>query len=254
MRRFTVGPEEFVTFQIAFVASDGFVIASDTKISDERCGIRTGSLGPKIFTPQDDGIILACACSDGADLAFQAKDKLFARLERSTPLPLARMWSELSQIGCEVKAIAAAANSQASGSLLVAYWDAGMSTLLRLDISREDSMCERVYDRAAVASDALRRVTGDRLNSSVFFSEQYYEPQRVVDDLIFLAAHTVVMAGKRNPEFVQGLEILKCKDGILYRLSKEEIETLRRRSADLDSKIRSTLFEREGSGRALDEN
>lgn len=31
------------------------------------------------------------------------------------------------------------------------------------------------------------------------------------------------MAGRRNPEFVQGLEIVKCKEGKLSRLSEGEI-------------------------------
>jgi hypothetical protein len=52
------------------------------------------------------------------------------------------------------------------------------------------------------------------------------------------------MAGRRNPETVNGLEIVKCKEGQVAPLSSDEMNTLKHRSVDLDDKIRAMLGRR----------
>jgi hypothetical protein len=243
------GRGKSVTFQVALLGSDGFVVASDTKITDERCGVRTGSSGPKVFTftNREAKISCACACSGAADLAFQAKDKLFIRLRTGeSSLSASNVCSELLQIGDDIRknsfgTSVAPGNSHACGSLLLALAESGKPTLWRLDITQAMPTCEQVYDKSAAATDARKRVVGDHLNSSVFFTEQYYEPNRLVDELVFLAAHTVLMAGRRNPENVNGLEIVKCKNGELSQLAEGEIRAFRHRSVELDDKIRGLL-------------
>jgi hypothetical protein len=56
-----------------------------------------------------------------------------------------------------------------------------------------------------------------------------------------LAAHAVLMAGKTNPCYIEGLEIVECRKDGFTRLTPEEIAALAERSAALDSQIAKQL-------------
>lgn len=86
---------------------------------------------------------------------------------------------------------------------------------------------------------------GDSTTPACFFSERYYR-ERPIEDLIFLAAHTVLMAGAMNPAGVAGLGIVLCRPAGFTTVSDEEVSDLTARSKRLDSEIAAALFNRRG--------
>jgi hypothetical protein len=65
---------------------------------------------------------------------------------------------------------------------------------------------------AFTQSNASKTVYGDPANPIVFFSEEFYKPERSVDELAFLAAH-IVTAGAKYNSMVGGLRLIVWREG-----------------------------------------
>lgn len=85
---------------------------------------------------------------------------------------------------------------------------------------------------------------GDDRNAAIFFFERYYQNDRKINELLLLAAHSVLMAGQLNPTGVGGLEIVTWREAEdrPKRLSESEIATLTKLSKSLDDNILSQIF------------
>lgn len=81
---------------------------------------------------------------------------------------------------------------------------------------------------------------GDNNTAAPFFTESYYR-NRPVEELTFLAAHTVLTAGTMSPS-VKGLDIVICQASGCKMLSNSDIEGLAIRSEALRSQISNALF------------
>ncbi len=222
-----------MTFQVAMLGSDGFIMASDTKIVRE-AEVRSSSSSTKIFSHPKRGLV--CACS-GQEVSLLAKDRLFETVE-DTPLDQPHMWKVLMEVAgatwrhCYGEEAVVPHIAQEKGTLLVAEFGEQGPKLWTVDIAYTP-VCEEVQDKA---------VAGDRGNPATFILERYFQANSSVDDLSFLAAHTVLLAGQLNSAAIQGLEILICKDGQLRRIGPNEQETLEHQSRELDDLIRQKLL------------
>ena len=88
-------------------------------------------------------------------------------------------------------------------------------------------MCQKITTKV---------VAGDNVNAAIFWSERYY--RRVpVRELIPLAAHLVISAGKLNRGAISGLEIVSCDGSGIRRMSDESTRELEEAANELDKSI-----------------
>jgi hypothetical protein len=85
-------------------------------------------------------------------------------------------------------------------------------------------------------------VMGDVANPATYFLERCYRPTLPVSQLIFLAAHIILMGPSFNSVGVGGLNITKCEAGKAESLSLDQLHDLEKRSFQVDEQIGS-LFE-----------
>jgi hypothetical protein len=78
---------------------------------------------------------------------------------------------------------------------------------------------------------------GDNKNAAVFIAERYYRENFKIEELLPLAAHSVLMAGKLNPASVAGLDIAvwRNSESLPIMLSQEDTSALKIRSDSVDS-------------------
>jgi hypothetical protein len=236
-------PEDFpVTFQVALGASDGWLIASDTKENryagfSSMPNLRETVETRKITYHRNTGTVYtSCgdyimreACRDVVDMyesefsdyptdydAFQARLRAIGdatwKKERGKTLP--------PQYRC---ALFAFGNSRP-------FWT------LQLPHPREKaSLVQFTYDRV---------FNGDHTNPSKFFVETYHDQELPVRALLPLAAHTILMGGELNPSGVGGLEIVFCEKGkiVELRFGSAELKKLSIHTEQLYSLIRSQLL------------
>jgi 20S proteasome alpha/beta subunit len=87
-----------------------------------------------------------------------------------------------------------------------------------------------------------RIVIGDKYNSARLFTNLYYKKGRPVSELVFLAAHTALMASRENPAFVNGLQVaILPRNGAPYYLPQNRTEALEDLSRSLHADIASSL-------------
>ena len=84
---------------------------------------------------------------------------------------------------------------------------------------------------------------GSAGNLAMLFTMRYRD-LRPVEELKFLAAHSVIEAHTFNPSVVDGLELWSCIDGRVERASKAELTKLSERSVRFDKFIDTHLFAR----------
>ena len=202
--------EDFlVTFQCVLGASNGWVLASDTLANNFATGGRRGdaddivvreSFHTSKISHEADIQTIRTVCGD--DYARHLAGVIVESVRRE-PLDL----SDFSSVEERLKRVTeeqwrrdarkyGKPNDQINrvGIFIFEYgrpfWIVDMGRETRVD---------NIYDRF---------VSGDRTNSAKFFSQHYYDPKRPVEELIPLAAHTVLMAGARNQSGVAGAEIV----------------------------------------------
>jgi hypothetical protein len=225
-------PEEeavkFMTFQVALKASDGWVLASDTRAYDPYpMRVRDGSKVAPTLSPVSKivyrpDLSLIYAISGGNNLAQQAgtllENKIKSVLDVSTRRQL------LTEAGGE--AMIAQPTKGSGGGLLIIFL-APSPEIWTLD----------------VGSSAVQRPEfgfGGAGNLAMYFVQRLYR-QRSVNELTLLAAYSVLEAAYCNPSVVDGLEMYWSHDGVIHQATALELQNLRERSALLQMRM-SELF------------
>jgi hypothetical protein len=77
---------------------------------------------------------------------------------------------------------------------------------------------------------------GDNVNPAICWAEQYYQ-KRSIKELIPLASHLVISAGRLSSGSISGLEIVSCDSSGPHRLSQRSIDELSSKADEWDQKI-----------------
>jgi hypothetical protein len=218
-----------MTFQIGMVASDGIILASDTR-AGRWDKFKTTSEVRKLVCCPELGVAYCCA---GSDVAILAARKATELAEQQPGLSMERCAEKAAiEVWREEYGDPNPRERQYRESVLIAKVTGSDSGLWRLNIT-SSSYCESILDKD---------INGDASNSAVFFSEQYFQKMpNTIGSLLPLAAHTVLMAGDRNQTGVGGLEIAICRIGECRKLTEKELAPLRDFSKRLDDSMLKQL-------------
>lgn len=225
--------EEFpVTLQVAFIATDGWLFASDTLETNRGPQSRTTRHTRKISYDRKSGLIwLVC----GDLISRRAADDVAAAYaggefpdEYSFPTKLREIGNKRWDKEAENPARKEFPSFRAS-----IYAFPGQSCFWGLEVA-EESHSTAIGDKTVI---------GDRGNSAAFFSEQYYSPDATVTQLIPLAAHIILMGHHRQSAGVDGLEIVFSEKGEIHewRRGSPALEQYLTLSNELNSEIKARL-------------
>jgi hypothetical protein len=107
-------------------------------------------------------------------------------------------------------------------------------TILYLEINERRCVTRAVEDKC---------FAGDTINPACYFVERFYDAKLSVDNLLLLAAHTILEAGEMSPMTIKGLEIVTYTKTGLNRFTQEQTDFVIARSKRLHSKIKRTFRE-----------
>ncbi len=220
-----------MTFQIGLIGTDGTILASDKRITQTAATssgqtLHCGGTGAKIAHNEECSIVY---CAAGGHLA-----EAIAREYVKEPVA--------GDIGAELMRIKERIDHPGSSAsdLLLAQIVEGKAALWQMNLRNgTPSAPHRVEDKVQI---------GDSGNLAAFFIEMYaptpLEGLRSVAELKFLAAHSIRMAGRLNPAFVDGLEMWTHRTGQerFVQVENDEIGTLIARSDELTEELSSKLF------------
>ena len=209
------------------------MLASDTCIYDPY-QLATGegttnaamrSSGSKIVHNEAAGLIYAV--SGGSNLSREAGE-ILDRYVRTGGIEPDKRRAVLTELGLEAQTKFTNSRSVA-GTLLVIFYD------------REPNMWTLDIGSAPVSRETF--AFGGGGNLAMFFVARFPE-SRTVEELKFLAAHSVSEAHFFNPSVVDGLELWSCTNGRVERATDTELSELRKRSARFNRRVRAGLFNR----------
>jgi len=229
-----------VTFQIGMVGSDGVLLASDTlcthlHIADGAIRTGTTSNSPKIQIENAKGIAYCWSGDEFGRIAVATISDLFREGSRTDIRSFLRE--------CGVQAVNRAGDQRSvnpttplsSCEVLVAI--RSENNYMSLWSLRMLNTVEHQFF-PAVERVTTKAVTGDAVNSAVFFSENYFSRfcTLPIAELVPLAAHTVLMAGRLSSG-VGGLQIVLCRGDGFTELGSNEISAIEEQAANRDSAI-----------------
>src|SRR5271165_3309383 len=191
-----------MTMQVGMTASNGIILASDTKCWSEPLGLgRTITSGlAKIRISGDRKIAVSCAYN--LKLAFRVADSIIADLSpRFWHSPEARIsqiaLSELDRAGVEQHECMIVISEPTPALYIFSCEQKSNPSAVE--------MCGRVLTYV---------FCGHLTNAAVFWADRFFRPDiprlRTMEELIPLAAQIIVDAGRLNSGAIGGLEIIKC--------------------------------------------
>jgi hypothetical protein len=215
-----------MTFQVGLVGSDGVLLASDRRYTrQDTC--RSAFQADKIVFSKG-----LAYCTAGDEIAEAVGLTLLEFNDTSASNEAYRQQLELRSRA----AVEGRSDYYGNGMLLIARCAAEDIQLWTLTVSPLDKRARRITDKFC---------QGDNANTASFFGEAYFpkdHASRPISSMRMLAAHTVLMAGKTNPCYIEGLEILECRKDGFTRLNDKEIADLVKHSATIDDYSRSRLL------------
>jgi hypothetical protein len=222
-----------LTFQIGIVASDGVFLASDLKRTNVGAGphtYRSSSETPKIHVSDRGQVAYCYSGNDVADEAARIFCAQAAGLEDEFEIQKTLKASALEAIGSEN--ISNERQALQRGSLILALGKANRNPeLWCLDL--------RTPSARPIGNHIIN---GDLSNPAGFFMERYFpKGRRTIEELLLLAAHTVLVASRLNPDGISGLEMVRCTAQGFQKVSEEKIANLTERSEQLDKNIAASL-------------
>jgi hypothetical protein len=237
--------EGFVmTFQVALAASDGWVMASDTQ-ETRFSGIASGAIRETLDTKKitydsaSDTTYMVSGDDIGRSAARQIVNALIAYKDEARYHNNEWYEETFVRLADSAWATSEAAKRPASPrKIILAPFN--YKPLWEIWVDKE-SKAERMYSRV---------YSGDTTNPAKFFVEQYYkrelgESPPAARNLLGLVAHTVLMAGERNPSGVHGLEITFMEDGglVVWDFGSPELRRLIAASERIDKYLLTHLTE-----------
>jgi 20S proteasome alpha/beta subunit len=226
--------EEFpMTIQIGMVATDGLLVASDTRTMMSPQWANSGAPrvtfnATKIRISPERGIIVSSARN--METANHLATEIIENLKEED-----FEWPIFPIEGMARKVLAAAPRERNDAQCLVAI----MHPTPRLFLFQYamvngvwGPMCQKMEGKA---------IAGDNINAAAFWAERYYE-RRPIEELIPLAAHLIISASKLNSGAISGLEIVICTSTEIKRLSDDSIRTLERQCTKWDEDIGNSFL------------
>ncbi len=234
-------PEEIpVTFQLGIIGEDGVLLASDT-LCTAITPYRSRYNSPKIQLEEEKhvaycwagdalGKLLEQEISSGLDNLKYTEAKTF--LQRAAHAAISK--------ASAIRATDPGRQFYSCTLLITAPTHSGRMALWKVQASAPplggpQVTFEEILDRS---------LAGDQSTSAVFFTERYFPRNQTlpIRNLIPLAAHTVLLAGKLNPVGIGGLEMALCRPSGVERVTEAELEQIILSSESLDRDIGSRLF------------
>jgi hypothetical protein len=237
-------PEEIqVTFQVGMVGTDGILLASDTLCmqgqSPDGSTIRSTYDTPKIQIDDEKGLAF---CWAGDELGSVATQLITDKVDATSHGDFKSFLRQSGQLSI-IKARKIRESLQSTWRLnnctvLVVVRIAQSVSLWKLVLIDPEGSTPHIIADPIIT----KMVTGDQSSPAVFLAERYYPKVRKlpVQDLVPLAAHTVLMASKFSSG-VDGLQIALCRPSAFESLSNEKIAALVKHSQAMDSQIAATL-------------
>jgi hypothetical protein len=223
-----------LTFQVVLSASNGWIMASDTKETHhnrirEPDSILDTTFTSKLFLDEETKTVY-----------MMAADSLLARSVTANVLRSLRRYDKYPPDKWIEKNVPAIAN---------AAWRKIEDAEVFADIIFVFGSCEpfwalRVYKNSHIQRVYFHGYGGGVTNSAKFFVEQYHDHERTVRELLPLAAHTILMAAERSSG-VGGLEMFFFEVGTgvtQWRDGHPELQSLKERSRCLDAEIRRRIL------------
>lgn len=216
-----------MTFQIAMIGSDGWVLASD-RIRGNAQGVRLTSTIDKAIVSHDLGFAYAFAGDDCAAMMGATLAEHVSELKPESQAQFRQWLIGLANNTWEYFA----KNVQPIHSSYQLR-----SVILMLASSPRQFWLIQIGQQSLVDAVHDKWISGDISNAARFFVERYYDKDLRVDQLVNLASQTLIGASKLSPAGVRGLDIVTCKAGVLEMSPDAQIESLTKRSLAADRKI-----------------
>ena len=212
--------EQDMTMQVAMLGADGFLIASDILVSN--CSPPQNSR--KIFTSESGNVVIAAAgCKPtghfARDLVRDLGEFNLATFDRGVGMVpeienvIVSAAEKLFQ-GYKDDYVRMAKDITESGSRLI------------VAVSGFDKLWEIVFATGKPTMEALtaRYAINNGSNQASFFAHQYFSAEKTVNELLPIAAHTILEGARIQPAFVGGLDIYASESGEGRFLRDAEIE------------------------------
>jgi hypothetical protein len=221
-----------MTIQVAMIASDGWVLASDRNAMFPP---RATALTAKIKFSDE------WACSFWGDECAQIVSNRLITESASGNLSLSPpdeerfraladdTWRKEYESQSRMAEDHRLAADRRRGVILLTR---GQNAIVDLSIGRQS--VSRIL--------RTRFVGGDRQNLATYFVERYYSQAATVASLKQLAAHAVLRARDFNHQFIDDVQIVVCENGRVAEVNYAEVEKLKTWSKDLDEVWGKTLL------------
>jgi hypothetical protein len=207
-----------MTMQVGMIASDGLLLASDTRSTRSPnvsgLGVRHGYNSHKIKI--DDTGSMAIACARDMVAANNFADVLFTLRDEKEQNRIRR----IKEIGTEV----------ADGH--------NMECIIGFAYPTPSLYYFQYIDKAVTVCDQIFTYVfgGDAVNAAIFWIRNYYDFQPI-NQLKRLAAHMIISAGIISPDFISGLEIVYCDGSGFNRLSVKDNISMELEAKEWNKKI-----------------
>jgi 20S proteasome alpha/beta subunit len=215
-----------MTLQVALVATDGVVLASDKKVNILKDNLNSTALRTKIYIGQERKIL---ACWSGEQFPSSGLAERIALTlgdpDLQFPYPVLRTTAQeiLSQRGVYGEEYGSAE------VLVVTIQDEPKAYEITVTRERCDCVSQPKIVKGHIASPAL------------FFTERFYETLPM-SALLPLAVHVIATAGQISPRSIEGLEVIRCTRNGFERISNDEIADLVKWSKKLDKRIKRLVL------------
>ncbi len=223
-----------MTFQVGIVGSDGVLLASDTR-ARSTAGFQDGISAGVDFSATTEKLFCypECRhayCISGNDntiwrIGHAVHEKIreygSTFLDRETVRSL--LWDSVNEICKSIAPVGA----KYYGNLLLSYQGQQSVDLWRVNLNGFGPGVNAVLDKT---------FEGDAANAAAYFLVRYYR-RAPIKQLLPLAAHCILTAGKLNPVGVEGLRIIVSTLGQTRELETTELLPLIEASETLEAAI-----------------
>lgn len=228
-----------MTFQVGLIGTDGYVLASDTKLlqigGEAERQFRSSSTTTKLAFNKEKG---TAWCLAGDRVVILAEHK-FSELLKNTNGDFSEIPDLLKKAG--KNAWRESFNGASSTRDRIGYQR--RMTVVKSDGTKHLGWTLDIFETPDCQVFKDKTISGDAANLASFLTECFYpSPGRSVEQLKTLAAMTVLFGGRLNPTGVGGLEMVICKNGETAQVDEEEIANLELQAPALHSSIEKSLF------------
>jgi hypothetical protein len=218
-----------MTLQVGLVGRDGAVLAGDKQIITKDA-YATTSLSSKIKLDRENRLAIAWSCDDVAETIA---DRILRESQVLGDGPALRDLAErvYRERYPEIFEDSPPKSNGKRGELLAVSQDR-ISEILYLEIDALHCITRQIENKI---------FAGHIVNPSCYLVERYYSKVSV-KELVSLAAHTILAAGRINPMGIKGLEIFTCTANGIERIPDPKIESLTQHAEETDQEIRRLLL------------